>query len=347
MALPAWHPLEFERRRPFLEARTRIARALRSWFEEQDFLEADTPCLQVSPGLEPHLKAFETELAEPFAENSRRLYLHTSPEFAMKKLLAAGVPRLFQLAHCFRNEERSPTHHPEFTMLEWYRAGADLNVLMSDCEGLLKAALHAAGKDKFVWRGKACDASRPWRRMTVAEAFMDFAGIDVLASISDKDEPDPRPLAESARKIGLSTQPGDRWEDIFFRLFLEKIEPHLGSEVPTFLIGYPLCMAALARPDPANAELALRFELYVSGLELANAFAELTDSNEQRRRFERDQKLKERLYGKTYPIDEDFLSALPHMPECSGIALGFDRLVMLAVHADTIDDVIWLPVIRP
>lgn len=347
MSLPAWHPSEFERRRPFLEARTRIAKALRSWFDEQDFQETDTPCLQVSPGLEPHLKAFETELAEPFAENSRRMYLHTSPEFAMKKLLAAGVPRLFQLAHCFRNEERSPTHHLEFTMLEWYRAGADLNVLMADCEGLLKAALRAAGKDKFAWQGKACDASRPWKRLTVAEAFQDYAGIEIMASISDKDEPDPRPLAESARKLGLSTQPSDRWEDVFFRIFLEKIEPHLGSDAPTFLTGYPLCMAALARPDPTDENLASRFELYVSGLELANAFAELTDSNEQRRRFERDQRLKQRLYGHTYPIDEDFLSALSLMPECSGIALGFDRLVMLAMHADMIDDVIWLPVISP
>lgn len=347
MALPAWHPSEFRRRRPFLEARSRIGKALRAWFEEQDFLETDTPCLQLSPGLEPHLKAFETELAEPFAEASQRLYLHTSPEFAMKKLLAAGVPRLFQLAHCFRNEERSPTHHPEFTMLEWYRAGAGLNELMEDCEGLLKAALLASGQENFSWRGRVCDANKPWRRLSVAEAFQDFAGIDVMATISDRDDPDPRPLAESARRIGLSTQPIDRWEDVFFRIFLDRIEPRLGADVPTFLTDYPLCMAALAKPNPDKPDLALRFELYVSGLELANAFAELTDSNEQRRRFEHDQKLKERLYGNSYPIDEDFLSALLHIPESSGIALGFDRLVMLAAHANMIDDVIWLPVIRP
>ncbi|MBF0267468.1 MAG: EF-P lysine aminoacylase GenX [Alphaproteobacteria bacterium] len=347
MPLPAWNPQSFARRRPFLQARGKILKAVRDWFESQDFAEVETPCLQTSPGLEVHLKAFSTELNEPFETSPGRLYLHTSPEFAMKKLLAAGVPRLYQLAHCFRNEERSPTHHPEFAMLEWYRANETVDSLMADCEALLKLSLQAAGRDHFSWQGKKCDASLPCQRISVGDAFHEFAAIDLLSTITDPDDPDPRPLAEAAKTIGIHAQPADRWEDVYFRIFLEHIEPHLGIGAPTFLTGYPLCMAALARTDLKDSRLAQRFELYISGLELANAFGELTDSKEQRRRFERDQRLKRQLYGDSYPIDEDFLSALSFMPESAGIALGFDRLVMLSVHAEKIDDVIWLPVIRP
>ncbi|TAN55707.1 MAG: EF-P lysine aminoacylase GenX [Rhodospirillales bacterium] len=341
---PSWHPDVFARRRPYLEARGRITRTVRDWFAAQDFMEVETSCLQVSPGLEPHLKAFQTSLSEPFGEAQSPVYLHTSPEFAMKKLLAAGIPRLFQLARCFRNEERSVTHHPEFTMLEWYRADAGLDDLMTDCEDLVKAALQASGQTLFSWQGKTCDPMLPWQRLTVAEAFERYAGIDLMGTLSDADEPDPRPLAELARNAGLYPQPEDRWEDVFFRIFLERVEPQLGVNVPTFLTGYPLCMAALSKQDPNDPRLASRFELYIAGLELANAFQELTDSNEQRRRFERDQSLKRKLYGDIYPIDEDFLSAVSHMPECAGIALGFDRLVMLAAQAACIEDVLWLPV---
>ncbi|CAA6605758.1 Elongation factor P--(R)-beta-lysine ligase [Rhodospirillaceae bacterium LM-1] len=347
MSLPAWNTESFAKRRPFLEARGRILKTVRNWFDEQGFAEVETPCLQMSPGLEVHLKAFATDLNEPFETSPGRMYLHTSPEFAMKKLLAAGVPRLYQLARCFRNEERSPTHHPEFTMLEWYRANEPIDALMTDCEALLKLSLQAAGRDRFSWQGKDCDAGLPWQRISVGEAFLEFAAIDLLSTITDPDDPDPRPLAEAAKTIGIDAPPADRWEDIYFRIFLEHVEPHLGVGAPTFLTGYPLCMAALAKPDLKDSRLAQRFELYVSGLELANAFGELTDSKEQRRRFERDQHLKRQLYGDIYPIDEDFLSALSFMPESAGIALGFDRLAMLSVHARTIDDVIWLPVIRP
>ncbi|MBF0167249.1 MAG: EF-P lysine aminoacylase GenX [Alphaproteobacteria bacterium] len=343
MPPPPWHPDNIAGRLAHLEARGRITKAVRAWFDQQGFLEVETPCLQASPGMEPHLKAFQTTLSEPFGETSSRMYLHTSPEFAMKKLLAAGLPCIYQLAHCFRNEERSPTHHPEFTMLEWYRSGMGLDALMEDCEGLVKAALLASGHKTLSWQGKHCDPFAPWQRLTVSDAFFDFAGIDLLGTITDPDEPDPRPLAEAAGRIGLSTQATDSWEDVFFRLFLDRIEPHLGSNAPVFLTGYPLCMAALSRQDAVDSRLAMRFELYAAGLELANAFAELTDSKEQRRRFERDQKLKEQLYGERYPIDEDFLAALSHMPECSGIALGFDRLVMLATQATSIDQVLWLP----
>jgi lysyl-tRNA synthetase class 2 len=347
MSQPAWHPERFAKRQPYLEARVRIRNALRAWFDSQGFTEVETPCLQVSPGMEVHLKAFETRLAMPFEDAKQRIFLHTSPEFAMKKLLAAGLPRIYQLARCFRNEELSPTHQPEFTMLEWYRAGVEIDDLMTDCESLLKTVLQTIGQSHFAWRGQVCDAFEPWQRLTVAQAFAEFADIDLLASIDDENEPDSRPLAEEAQRIGIQSQAQDRWEDVFFRIFLDRIEPHLGKDAPTFLTGYPICMAALARRDPRNSKLAQRFELYVAGLELANAFGELTDVNEQHRRFKRDQQMKIKLYREHYPIDDDFLSALSHMPECSGIALGFDRLVMLSTHAEAIDDVIWLPVIRP
>jgi lysyl-tRNA synthetase class 2 len=298
--------------------------------------------------MEVHLKAFATDLAGPFGEAPRRMYLHTSPEFAMKKLLAAGMPRIYQLARCFRNEELSPTHHPEFAMLEWYRAGGGLDELMNDCEGLLRAALAASGKDRFSWQGRECLADRPWQRLTVAEAFEKFAHIDLPATLTGpEDEPDPARLATAASKIGIAPQPHDRWEDIFFRIFLDRVEPQLGKEAPTFLYGYPICMAALAKRDVSNSKLAQRFELYVSGLELANAFGELNDKAEQRRRFERDQKLKNYLYGEAYPIDEDFLNAVGNLPDCAGIALGFDRLVLLTTHAPCLSEVLWLPVIGP
>lgn len=346
MTLPSWHPDAFAARRPFLEKRRAIVQATRKWFDDNGFAEVETPSLQISPGMEPHLKAFETRMNEPFSPSGASMYLHTSPEFAMKKLLAAGMPRIFQLARCFRNEERSPTHHPEFTMLEWYRAGEDLNVLMDDCVGLLRTALQASDEKLFVWHGQSCDPNRPARILTVCEAFQEYAGISLEPLIDESDDPEPAPFRRQAQAIGLACQDTDRWEDVFFRVFLEKIEPNLGLGSPTFLTEYPVCMAALAKQLPKDKRFSQRFELYVCGLELANAFGELTDSREQARRFQRDQELKMRLYGHTYPIDGDFLNALNLMPECSGIALGFDRLAMLATHAPHIDQVLWLPVTR-
>ncbi len=326
--------------------------AVRRFFSARGFAEVETPALQISPGLEPHLIAFATELREPFHDGKRvPLYLHTSPEFAMKKLLVAGVPRLFQLARVFRNAERSVTHHPEFTMLEWYRAGATTRDLMDDCEALLQAALAAApaalrGGEKGFRRGDAvCDPAAPWQYLSVAEAFERFAAIDVLATAPDPAAPDAARLAAEAKRIGVWIGEGDRWDDVFFRIFLARIEPHLGIGAPTVLYDYPLSMAALARQSDADPRVAERFELFVCGLELANGFGELTDAAEQRRRFEAEVATKQALYGESYPIDEDFLAALAHgMPPSAGIALGFDRLVMLATAADTIEDVLWAPV---
>jgi elongation factor P--(R)-beta-lysine ligase len=339
-----WQPERFAEKRGKLEARARILAAIRGFFAARGFAEVDTPALQVSPGLEPHLQAFATVLEEP-GEGPRPRYLHTSPEFAMKKLLVAGVPLLFQLAHCFRNAERSRTHHPEFTMLEWYRAGATYRDLMADCEALLAAALAAAGGTAFTWQGRRADPGAAWSYLSVAEAFQRFCGIDLLATAPDPAAPSLALLADVARPLAIAPHAGDEWEDLFFRLFLERIEPQLGIGAPTILYDYPVSMAALARPKPGDPRLAERFELYVCGLELANAFGELTDAAAQRRRFLADQAAKQRRYGETYPIDEDFLAALAHgMPESAGIALGVDRLVMLASGAETIEEVLWVPV---
>jgi elongation factor P--(R)-beta-lysine ligase len=340
-SVPWWRPDRFGRKRVHLETRSRIIATIRGFFAERGFVEVETPALQVSPGLEPHLMAFATRLDEP-GEGPRPRYLHTSPEFAMKKLLVAGVPRLFQLAHCFRNGERSRTHHPEFTMLEWYRADADYRDLMADCELLLRAA---AGGASLTWQGRSADPAAPWHYLSVAGAFAQFCGVDLLATAPDPTAPSLALLAEAARPLGVAPHAGDSWEDLFFRLFLERIEPHLGIGAPTILYDYPVSMAALARAKSDDPRLAERFELYVCGLELANAFGELTDATAQRRRFLADQEKKRARYGITYPIDEDFLAALAHgMPESAGIALGVDRLVMLASGAATIDDVLWAAV---
>ncbi|MGE5503985.1 MAG: EF-P lysine aminoacylase EpmA [Actinomycetota bacterium] len=327
-----------------LEARTKAVAATRAFFAAEGFVEVETPCLQVSPGLEPHLKAFATRLDEPLG-GQRPLYLHTSPEFTMKKLLVAGVPRLFQLARVFRNGERSDTHHPEFTMLEWYRAGASLDRLMDDTAELVRACARAVGADALRRGNVSCDPFAPWQRLSVAEAFALHAGIDVLASTPDPWAPDRDALAAEAVRIGISVSDFDSWEDVFFKVMLDRIEPHLGFGVPTILHSYPVSMAALSRPSPADPRVAERFEAYVCGVELCNAFGELTDAAEQRRRFAADMDLKERLYGERYPVDEDFLAALDHgMPDAAGIALGFDRLIMLLTGAAAIDEVLWAPV---
>ena len=340
---PWWRPDRHARRRPNLLARAAILAAIRGWFAERGFVEVETPALQVSPGLEPHLAAFETALGEPFRDGAATpMFLHSSPEFAMKKLLAAGEEKIFQLARCFRNEERSPTHHPEFTMLEWYRAGASWRDLWADCEGLLAAAAAAAGAARFTRAGLSADPRAPWTRLSVCDAFARHAGIDLAAALDDP--ADPAPLAARARAAGIRTGENDSWEDVFFRIFLARVEPALGIGAPAILYGYPASMAALARLGP-DRRFAERFEVFVCGLELANGYGELTDADEQRARFAADRALRRRLRGEAYPVDEDFLAALDRgLPDCAGIALGVDRLVMLATGAERIEDVLWAPV---
>lgn len=343
-----WRPDTFAARRPVLETRARILSALRGWFAGQDFLEVETPCLQVSPGLEPHIMALSTELVEPLAGGRQRLYLHTSPEFTMKKLLVAGLPRIFQMARVWRDGERSATHSPEFTMLEWYRAGAGYEVLMEDCAALLATAARTAGVTELRRGERRCDPFAPPRQLTLAQAFDEYCGIDLLATMPDPWTPDRDALAAEARRVGLFVSDSDTWEDVFFRVMLDRVEPFLGDGVPLILCEYPVSMAALSRPKPDDPRVAERFELYACGVELANAFGELTDPAEQRRRFLADMDLKERLYGVRYPLDEDFLAALDAgMPDCAGIALGLDRLVMLATGRETLAEVLWAPVARP
>jgi lysyl-tRNA synthetase class 2 len=338
---PWWRRDRHQDRRPFLLARGRIQKAIRSWLEAQGFVEVETAALQVSPGNEAHLHAFATELIGPGGER-RPLYLHTSPEFACKKLLAAGEERIFTFAQVYRNRERGPLHHPAFTMLEWYRAGAPCETLMEDCAALLEIAARTTDATAFSWRDRVVDPLAPPERLTVAEAFQRLAGVDLLATLGAH-APDRDALARAAAGAGIRTAPDDTWGDIFSRILVAKVEPRLGHGRATLLTEYPAHLAALARHKPADPRVAERFELYACGVELANAFGELTDPALQRLRLEEEMAEKARRYGERYPIDEDFLAALADMPPAAGAALGFDRLVMLATGASHIEQVVWTP----
>jgi lysyl-tRNA synthetase class 2 len=316
---------------------------LRSWFEAEGFTEVEAAALAVSPGNEAHLHGFATELVHPSGERAP-LFLHTSPEFAAKKLLAAGETRIFEFARVWRNRERGALHHPEFTLLEWYRTEASYEALMGDCARLLALAADAAGTRALGFRGREADPLAPPERLTVAQAFARHAAVDLMASIAADGSTDREALAAEARAAGVRVADDDVWADVFSRILTERIEPNLGLGRPTILCEYPTAEAALARPTSHDRRVAERFELYACGVELANAFGELTDPGEQRRRFEAEMDEKERIWGERYPIDEDFLAALAMMPPAAGAALGFDRLVMLATGAPSIDQVLWTPV---
>jgi lysyl-tRNA synthetase class 2 len=381
---PWWRRDRHADKRPFLMARGRIQAAIRRWFQDQGFIEVDTAALQVSPGNETHLHAFATELVAPDG-TKRPFYLHTSPEFACKKLLAAGEVRIFTFAPVFRNRERGALHHPAFTMLEWYRAREPYERLMEDCAALLRLTAESAGATTLAFRDRNADPFATPERLTVAEAFQRCAGIDLLSVLPAAGSPSPRlrgegrgdgqqetppalgaapharplpteerqegirgetprnVLAAAALRAGIRIAPDDTWGDIFSRILVEKVEPNAGNGCATLLTEYPALQAALARPKPSDPRVAERFELYACGVELANAFGELTDPTEQRRRLEAEMAEKQRIYGERYPIDEDFLAALAHMPPACGAALGFDRLVMLATGASHIEQVLWTP----
>ena len=337
MASPFW--ALHAGRRPFLLARMRIVAALRELFAARDFVEVETATLVLSPGNETHLHAFATELVAPAGVRAR-LYLRTSPEFACKKLLAAGERRIVEFARAFRNRERGALHHPEFTMHEWNRVEEPCEVLMLDCAAVLAVAAKTAGTTQFSLRGRAIDPFAAPERLTVAQAFSRYAGTDLLALLP----PQPAAVfAAAANAAGVRTAPDDTWGDVFSRVLVEKIEPHLGLGQATILYDYPAIQSPLARPKASDPRLADRFELYACGIELANGCAELTDAAEQRKRLEEQMLEKERVYGERYPIDEDFLTALSMMPDACGVALGLDRLVMLAAGATRIDDVVWTP----
>ncbi|WP_415391940.1 EF-P lysine aminoacylase EpmA [Paracoccus sp. SJTW-4] len=340
---PWWDPARHADRRPLLAARGRIQRAFRGWLEAEGFTEVDPAALAASPGNEAHLHAFATDAIGNDGQ-ARRLYLHTSPEFAMKKLLAAGETRIAAFAHVWRNRERGPLHSPEFTMLEWYRVGEGYEALMEDCAALLALAATASGASELRFRDHSCDPFAAPERLSVAEAFQRHAGVDLLATVGVDGATDRDGLARQARAAGLRVAADDGWSDILSRILVTHVEPHLGHGRATILDRYPAPEAALARRAPDDPRVAERFELYACGVELANGFGELTDPAEQRRRFEAEMAEKSRVYGETYPLDEDLLAALAIMPPSSGIALGFDRLVMLATAAPRIEDVMWTPV---
>ncbi len=314
--------------------------ALRGFFAEQGFVEVETSVLQVSPGNETHLHAPRTEIMRPDGSRASR-YLRTSPEFACKKLLAAGETRIFEFARVFRDRERGDLHLPEFTMLEWYRAGAPYDAIMADCVVVIARAAQATGIGTFSFRGRTADPFAEPELLTVAGAFAQFAGIDLLSTISGGEGNRAALAAAAAGKVRVAED--DTWSDIFSKVLVEHVEPHLGQGRLTILFEYPSPEAALARVKTDDPRVAERFEVYACGVELANGFGELTDAGEQRKRFTESMTEKQRRYGEAYPLDEDFLAAVAAMPEASGVALGFDRLVMLASGATRIDQVVWTP----
>jgi elongation factor P--(R)-beta-lysine ligase len=290
-----------------LKLRAAMIRAIRRFFLDQDFLEIETPLRIPAPAPEPHIDAVASD----------GWFLQSSPELCMKRLLAAGYPKIFQICRCFRAGERGSRHLPEFTMLEWYRAHADYRTLMDDCEALIVHVAAELGQDgALFWKGRKIDLKPPWERLTVREAFARYASLS----------------AEEALR-----------RDCFDEIMVSAIEPHLGGDHPVFLYEYPAALGALARLKPDDSGLAERFELYIASLELTNAFSELTDAVEQRRRFEetvRDRSRNDRL---VYPMPEPFLAALSRMPPSAGIALGVDRLAMLFAEKSEIDAVVAFP----
>ncbi len=338
---PWWTTGRHADRRPFLLARARIKAAIRNWFDAQGFIEVETGCLQVSPGNETHLHAFETARIGTDLKRSP-MYLHTSPEFACKKLIAAGEEKIFTFAPVFRNRERGALHAPEFTMLEWYRVGAPYQTLWEDCSNLMRIAADVTQRHDWMWNNRVADMRAALSDLTLDQAFWQYADI-ALHETYGANGTERDALAQRARAAGIKFGDCDSWADIFSRVLVEKIEPYLGIYRPEILCEYPMSEAALARPVPGRPQVAERFELYCCGVELANGFGELTDAAAQRANLEAQMTERQKIYGERYPIDEDFLKAVARMPPTSGCALGFDRLAMLATGATHIDQVIWTP----
>jgi elongation factor P--(R)-beta-lysine ligase len=314
-------------------ARQTLSAALRSFFVGEGYLEVETPCLIRTPGLEPHIDPFEVPFIPQTEVGSRRsLYLHTSPEYAMKRLLAdPGCPPLFQLCKTFRNGEVSGHHNPEFTMLEFYRPHAGYTAVMSDLERALSAA------EAVVAPSRGCFTKTPYERLTVQEAFVRYAEVDLR---SHSDGPSLKRAAD-ARHIYTGTSIS--FDDVFFHIFLDRVERQLGKDRPTFLIEYPSSMASLARLKPEDDSVAERVELYAQGIELANGFSELTDAVEQQRRLIEEQALRRTLKRPVFELDEAFLAAVGKMPPSGGIAVGFDRVLMLMLEVTQIADVLLFP----
>jgi lysyl-tRNA synthetase class 2 len=322
-----------------LEVRGNVLGGIRAFFQGEGFLEIDPPLLVPLPGMEPHLVPLACDLEDP-GGGTRRFYLHTSPEYALKKLLSAGLTRIYSLGHVFRGGEISAAHNPEFTLLEWYRAGEDYASLMEDCQALvdhLRRMLHLP--PAILYQGRRLDLRPPWPRIAVGDAMREHAGVE-LEAVGCLEDLVAIARDKGYREVSLEWP----WEDVFYRIFLQEVEPRLPGDRPFFLVDYPAEMAALARPKPGAARWVERFELYAGGLELANAFSELTDPGEQRRRLEAERRQRLALGREAYPVDASFLEALERgMPPSAGIALGVDRLVMLLVDAGQIRQVLPFP----
>jgi lysyl-tRNA synthetase class 2 len=319
---------------------------IRRWFCARRFIEVQPAALQASPGNETHLHGFKTALVLPDG-STHDAYLHTSPEFAMKKLLTAGERQIFWLSSAFRNRERTALHAPEFGMLEWYRAEASLERVVDDCAAVIALAAHIAGAKVFAYRGREASPFDPPERITTRDAFRRFAGIDLYDSLSTIGHTNTEVFARQAADRGIRVAPDDDWSDIFSRVLTERVEPNLGIGRPTVLYAYPASEAALAQISSDDPRVAERFEFYCCGVELANAFHELRDPVEQRRRFAASMEKQQLIFGVSHPVDEDLLAALAHMPDASGVALGFDRLIMLATGAERVESVQWTPVFDP
>ncbi|MCU0881307.1 MAG: EF-P lysine aminoacylase EpmA [Hyphomonadaceae bacterium] len=339
---PWWDRDRHTDRRGFLIARNTIKQALRGWFACHEFTEVECAQLQVSPGNEVHLHGYETRRLAPDG-SGQTLYLHTSPEFACKKLLAAGETRIFDFARVFRNREAdSPLHAHEFTMLEWYRTGAGWRIGADDALALMAASADALEATHWRWQGRsvAVDAAPVW--ISLAEAFDTWAGIDLAGCLTPDGRGDRDAFALAIARAGLAAPAEATWGDLFTDALVARVEPALAAiEAPVVLHDYPRPEAALARACQGDPRFAERFELYVCGVELANGFGELIDPVEQRARFEAAMAEQARLFGSALPLDEDLLSALALMPDASGVALGFERLVMLTTGARHIDQVRW------
>ena len=344
---PTWQRLHD---RPDLLARyllrERVIHAIRAFFLGQGFHEVETPLLVPVPSIEPYLEVFETAFTDAWGR-AHRAFLTNSPEYAMKRLLVAGLPRIFQICKAFRNgEDTGPRRNPEFTILEWYRARADYTDIMRDCEGLL-LALHRATRDPdddpaaapiLSYQGVEVDLTPPWERLTVHEAFARYAALD-LDTVGDLGA-----LAAAARAKGYTVPPGTTWDEVLGQIFADEVEPHLGRGRPTILYDYPIAWAGLARPKAGDPRYAERFEFYIAGVELGNAFSELTDPVEQERRLRADQSTRAATGKKRFDLDHDFLAALRvGMPPAGGIAVGVDRLVMLLADVPSIHDTLWMP----
>jgi lysyl-tRNA synthetase class 2 len=335
------------RRLKALQVRSQVESGIRDFFKGQGFHETRTPLLVPSPGMEPHIRPFEVVPAS-HEDKNRHAFLPTSPEFAMKRLLVGGLEKIFQICPAFRDEPHSVTHHPEFTMLEWYRAYAGYEDIMRDTEELFESlAMKIHGRPVILWsnQGQVQEISvkAPWPKLRVRDLFQDLVSVDLVKCS------DAASLARECKRLGLPADlTRETWDDLYFKIWLNEIEPKLPSDRACFVTRYPESQAALSviDSDPDGSRWARRFETYAGGLELGNAFEELTDPIEQRRRFVKDMDLRTELYGEAFPkspLDEGFLGALAEgMPPSGGIAMGVDRIVMLFADEPEIDYTLWL-----